>query len=720
MRYSRLAFATLLTASCQQQQAEVGVSSFSEASEDKLQYGGNGMGNGANGMGNGSNGMGNGSNGMGNGSNGMPNGSNGVRNGDNGYIGDALFLGKLLTDPTLSQALTSFALTTSTLSYDVKFYLRQAIRLNRGLPLECSPGVYSQTTQTPMGPMTLSCSLNYDVDALLADLKVFDYMTRGALGETQSITLPFEGSMTAPLTTNLASFRGNFGLCETTWAVTGELDNVCGQRLSAYFGAVNQPLGLKNFVMMRPAGANSMHTVAQGYGKTGVVSRPGPTTWTPAPFVNSFHYLYGVENGYTDTSPQNGWDDSDESRVKSFLDCSSATSSGVEGNCGWRAGYIFRCTQGESVRVNLCAANSTLDSVVRVCQGTNGCDSTSRVLSDGVTGTTSTTAGLARVVVANDDSNGAAARCSTTPTFTCGAGYSSPVAGKKYLYNFMMTTYNRAATTDQTTLYNNVTSNRVAVQKANGTSWTTVPAATEDQIFTQWEGAFYGNIFKRESSTGKMRSLTLGAMCEQRLSAPPANYCLQANPNANVFRRDWCVPDRVYNSSNQVIATPINRNLLEDGRITEAFFTTRSNCVPCENYFGTGVNTDGTSANRTSFLNDHSSVTLADIRANFDYGSRYYPMQYSCESGSFDPIQDWGSFLRYCASKESYQDAACLATTPDATLGLCVSPNVTCTAKTTSTYDRSGSYYLTFQGAQEDSASSYQHGLEVWLPKHVQ
>lgn len=181
---------------------------------------------------------------------------------------------------------------------------------------------------------------------------VMSYLVRCALGPTQEV------SYTDTLTGASYSFSGEIGLCPA-WA-SGPASTNCQQEISGCVLALNNGLGKKVTISLR----GEVPGMPPG-------STPGPVVY-PSSVVPT---VQKYENG---------------DLVESFVPCASATA-GVSRNCGWEAEHVGTCAPGSRVYVGAGAkppakcsdasfpvlGSSTGDTVLRVCEGIRGCNTTS-------------------------------------------------------------------------------------------------------------------------------------------------------------------------------------------------------------------------------------------------------------------------------------------------------------------------------------------------------
>lgn len=182
--------------------------------------------------------------------------------------------------------------------------------------------------------------------------QVMSYLVRCALGPSQGV------SYTDTLTGSSYGWQGEIGLCPA-WA-SGPPSTTCQEEVSACVLALNNAFGRKVTISMR----GEVPGVLPG-------STPGPVLY-PSPTVS------------TDESYLNG------DPIESFEPCSAATS-GASRNCGWVAEHVGTCSPGSRVYIGAGAkpaakcsdpffpvlGSSTGNTVLRVCEGIRGCNSTS-------------------------------------------------------------------------------------------------------------------------------------------------------------------------------------------------------------------------------------------------------------------------------------------------------------------------------------------------------
>jgi len=231
---------------------------------------------------------------------------------------------------------------------------------------------------------------------------------------------------------------GELGLCPQWGAGNGSASIACQERVSACLLLFNNPLAVTVPVSVRGQKDDANHLI--------LGTRVKPVTVV-------------ADKGGMDPAPP----------ISSFASCTPGAR-GVDTNCGYDrsddlTGYVGTCTTGEPVRVSTGAActspaigSSSGDTVLRVCDGLRGCD-----------------AGSSAVLAANDDACGG---LFSHATFTC------PTSG---VYSVMLAGWDRDAAI---TAY---------AASASSTPAAVKYPALEIDLFSIREGAFFGNIFRRDA-----------------------------------------------------------------------------------------------------------------------------------------------------------------------------------------------------------------------------
>ncbi|APR87053.1 putative lipoprotein [Minicystis rosea] len=265
-----------------------------------------------------------------------------------------------------------------------------------------------------------------------AAFEVMRYVTSCALPE--GTWLPYTDPLPPHASTN---FTGELGLCPA-WADAPPSQS-CLERVSACLLARVNEVGARVSLSLR--GDPAFHPMQ-------------PAILTDA----------GYKNAYP---------------VKSLLACKAA-SYGPSRGCGFEPAYVGRCIAGQTVTIGAganvhdCASplgQSSGDHVLRVCKGIGGCDPT----------TPSFATGYAAVLAENDDTCGT---LKPSVSFTCPANgpYVDPAhfsLGRYGYYSVMVASYDASVPAGSVTVAADVGSY----------------PASETEVFTYAEGAFYGDVF---------------------------------------------------------------------------------------------------------------------------------------------------------------------------------------------------------------------------------
>lgn len=253
--------------------------------------------------------------------------------------------------------------------------------------------------------------------------KFMEYLVGCALATGQNL------SWFDPLTSSTQVWHGSAGLCPE-WATLSPPSDACLNRVSACILARNNAQGRRVELSLR----------GEVWGSPGVFSLE-PVT------VPADH-------------------DPNTSQRLASVDACAVPTQGASRDCGWRLDAIGRCQPGAPVSVGAGGAESCpgpalgsttgARTVLRVCEGTVGCDS-----------------GAARFL---DESAGSCAGTDPVVTFTCPAdGY----------FSVMEAPWDSATTG----------SANVAVTS----TWLASYGLSEAQVFGVREGAFYGNLFNPDA-----------------------------------------------------------------------------------------------------------------------------------------------------------------------------------------------------------------------------
>ncbi|MFP2912763.1 hypothetical protein ACLESD_48705 [Pyxidicoccus sp. 3LFB2] len=236
-----------------------------------------------------------------------------------------------------------------------------------------------------------------------------------------------------PLTFTARRWYGQAGLCPSWGTAAPTAD--CLERVSSCLLARNNALGRRVELSMR--GEHQLWPA-------------GPNIYTLEPQTRP------ADHHPTTSQP-----------LASFLPCSPTTQQGPGRDCGWKADGIGYCAASGPVQVGAggltscpgpapALGSSNMQTVLRVCSGVNGCDhADARNLGEA----TGSCAGISPVPVVS---------------FTCTAGQFFSVMAAPF-----------SASTTSALLPN------VAASPSNVVSY----GLSETEVYTEREGAFYGNVF---------------------------------------------------------------------------------------------------------------------------------------------------------------------------------------------------------------------------------
>jgi hypothetical protein len=330
------------------------------------------------------------------------------------------------------------------------------------------------------------------------DLIAFKYLIRAAAKATTAFTVSYQRT---DGTTVSETFQGGLGLCETgaydDWILAAGTRNYlpqpyeylqyCGAWISAAIGLFAQPIGINNSISIRNLAAGD---------------HPALTTWvtSPAPALSLVNLLQPLprKRGVA-IDPFATTDNREVGAMKMSTTGNSGTYSATQNTQGgWAGGYVFRCTGGQPVVMNLNKLKGTTAVIpgtsiqrgsanlaLRVCKGVHGCN---KADADWVTD--------------NDDLG--ASDVWPMVSFTCGAGYSEVASADyskyRFVYNWLVRSKdgNDAVSSGIATLCAKAPESVCRSATANPTIATanTIPA-TEAEVYTQREGLYFGDSFPR-------------------------------------------------------------------------------------------------------------------------------------------------------------------------------------------------------------------------------